>query len=249
MLRFALCDDEESAHAALRETISTIPGYRRAADVRISEYRRGEDLLADVTEGYERFDLVFLDIYMDGITGVETARRLRAAKDRTPIVFLTTSPNFGVEAFEVEAAGYLLKPAGREKLSALLGKVLAPAYQPRVMLLCSRERRYFNLGDILYAESFSHVVQLHLVSGEVVACSENLMELEKALADPRFLRCHQSYLVNLEHVKDVREDFLMDTGVHIPIPVRRRREMADIYYRFFVSAAVGRGAGEEDVYV
>ena len=249
MLRFALCDDEESARAALREMIAEIPGYRRAADVRISEYRRGEDLLADLTEGYERFDLIFLDIYMDGLTGVETARRLRAAKDQSPIVFLTTSPNFGVEAFEVDAAGYLLKPVEKEKLTALLGKVLAPVYQPRVMLLCGRDRRYFNLSDILYAESFSHVVELHLRSGEAASCSETLSELEKVLSDPRFLRCHQSYLVNLEHVKDVREDFLMDSGAHIPIPVRRRREMADAYYRFFVSTAVDRGSQKEDAYV
>lgn len=249
MLRFALCDDEACARAVLRETMFQIPGYRRATDVSVSEYRRGEDLLADIAEGYERFDLIFLDIYMDGLTGVETARLLRAAKDSTPIVFLTTSPNFGVEAFEVDAAGYLLKPVEEKKLAALLGKLLSPAHQSRVSLLCGRERRYFLLGDILYGECYSHTVELHLVSGEVVSCTETLSELEKLLADPRFLRCHQSFLINMEHVKDVRDDFVMDNGARVPIPVRRRREMADAYYRFFVSAAVGRGTEKEDEYV
>lgn len=249
MLHFALCDDEESSRALLREAIARLPGYRRGADLRISEYRRGEDLLADMAEGYGQFDLIFLDIYMGGLTGVETARRLRTAKNLSPIVFLTTSPNFGVEAFEVDAVGYLLKPVEEEKLAVLLGKIFAPTHRPRVALRCGRERRYLDLSDILYAESFSHTVELHLGSGEIVSCTETLTELEKALSDPRFLRCHQSYLINMAHVSDVQTDFLLNNGTHIPIPSRRRREMTDAYYRYFVTAAVGRGGEQERAYV
>lgn len=250
MLRFALCDDDEGACRELREEICKTPGYRRCADLRISEYRRGEDLLADITEGYERFDLIFLDVHMDGeLSGVELARRLRSVRDRSPIVFLSTSPTLGVEVFEVEAAGYLLKPVEQEKLAALLHKVFTPIAYNRVALQFGRGRRYLNLSDIVYAECFSHSVVVHLDSGELVSYSGTLGELTNALTDSRFLRCHQSYLVNMEHVKDVDKDFVMDNGACIPIPVRRQREIADIYYRFFVSAALGSRGGKEDTCV
>lgn len=249
MLHFALCDDEEASRALVRETLARIPGYRRAADLHLGEYCRGEALLADIEEGFERFDLIVLDVYMDGLTGVETARRLRATGDFTPIVFLTTSPNFGVEAFEVEAAGYLLKPVEEGKLAALLGKVFSPTRRPRVVLQCGRERRYFDLDNILYAESAAHVTVLHLYGGEIVSCGEKLGNLETLFGDERFLRCHQSFLVNLEYVADAREAFILDDGTCIPIPVRRRREITDAYYRYFVTTAVGRGKKKEDSYV
>lgn len=246
MLRFALCDDENSARAELRDTIATIPGYRRAADVCITEYRRGEDLLADIEDGFGWFDLIFMDIYMGGLTGMETAKRLRSAGNQTPIIFLTSSPDFAVEAFEVEAAGYLLKPVESCKLAPLMGKVLSPIRPQRVALQCGRERRYFVLGDILYAESEAHITRLHLRSGESAACGEKLSDLEKLFADNRFLRCHQSFLVNLEHIKDVNDDFILENGERIPIPIRRHKEMADAYYRFFVSAAIGRRSEDKN---
>ena len=105
------------------------------------------------------FDLIFLDIYMGGITGMDTAKELRQLGASAPVIFLTTSPDFAVESYEVNAAGYLLKPIQLEKLSALISHLLTSVERPRVCIQSGRRRRYVFLDDILFAESDNHSLE------------------------------------------------------------------------------------------
>ena len=160
-----------------------------------------------------------------------------------PIIFLTTSPDFAVESYDVEAAGYLLKPLQEEKLQKLLERVLIQPDKQRVCVRSNRRHRYLFLEEILFIESDNHSIRIHLASGEVIGSSEKLGELATRL-DERFLRCHQSFLVNMEHIADVNEDFVLKDGRAIPIRIRDRKVMADTYYRFFVEYALTVKGGE-----
>lgn len=230
----AICDDLEADRAALRAALNGIPALPAGVKTEIREYGSGEALLMETEKGSTVFDLIFMDIYMSGVTGMDTAKELRQLGVFAPLIFLTTSPDFAVESYEVNAAGYLLKPIQREKLAALLERLLTPPDRPRVCVQSGRRRRYLFLDDILFAESDNHSLSIHMASGEVLFCSEKLNDLAARL-DGRFLRCHQSYLVNMAHVADVVEDFILKDGRRIPIRTKDRREMADAYYHFFVS--------------
>ena len=248
MLQIGICDDMESDRSLLRSVLGAIPGYRRVGDMNITEYSSGEALLIDAERGCCEFDLLFLDIYMNGISGMETARELRELGIKTPLIFLTTSPEFALESYDVAAAGYLLKPPDGEKLSGLLLRLLTPPERPRLAIKCSGRRQYCEYDQLLYLESSNNVTVLHLLDGQKLRGGERLNTLETALGDKRFLRCHQSFLVNMDHVKSVDDSFIMCDGSRVPIRVRSHRELTDAYYNYFVSDAVRR-LPQEDAYV
>lgn len=102
------------------------------------------------------FDLIILDIYMDGMSGMEIAHKIRQREMETPIVFLTASPDFALESYDVNAFGYLLKPIDADKLTAVLERLLVYYDRPRVSIQCDRRRRYLFLDEIMYVESQNH---------------------------------------------------------------------------------------------
>lgn len=204
-------------------------------EAQIQEYESGEGLLADIEDGFMWPDLIFLDIYMGDLNGMDTARRLRDLGVKAPIVFLTASPDFALESYEVEASGYLLKPAEEEQTTAILHRLLKPELRKRISVKCRRQYRYPFVDEILYLESDRHTVTLHMLDGSEIETSEKLGDLEKIIDDPRFLRCHQSFLVNMDHITDVEDEFMIRNGDQVPIRVRGRKEILDSYNNYFTS--------------
>ena len=150
-------------------------------EVSIIEYSSGEVLVADAEEGYLEGELLFLDIYMDQLNGMETARKLRALQCRIPIVFLTASPDYAVESYEVQAAGYLLKHYSEEKLKALLNRILKTDMKRRVAIKNKRQYRYPYTDDIMYIDSDRHTVTLHMEDGSQITTQDKLSEIEKRI--------------------------------------------------------------------
>lgn len=201
----------------------------------VEEYSSGEVLVADAEEGYLEGELLFLDIYMDQLNGMETARKLRALSCNIPIIFLTASPDFAVESYEVQASGYLLKSFSEEKIKKLLNRILKTDMQRRVAIKSKRQYRYPYTDDIVYVESDKHTITLHLSDQSEIVAQDKLIEIENRIDEKRFLHCHQSYLVNMDYIKDVKDDFELQDGTIIPIRVRGRKEVLDRYNEYFSS--------------
>ena len=121
--------------------------------------------MADVEEGYTDRELLFLDIYMKELNGMETARRIRELECKVPIVFLTSSRDFAVESYEVHASGYLLKPFEEEKLKDLLNRILHIEMKRRIAIKQRRQYRYIYLDEICYIDSYKYSFVLHLSDG------------------------------------------------------------------------------------
>ena len=233
MIEIAICDDVASEREQFRSLLFSIEQKGQKWNFHTTEYNRGDFLLMDLEENQIRFDLIILDIYMEGMDGMETARKIRQRGIQTPLVFLTATPDFALESYDVHAFGYLLKPVSEEKLTALLRRLLAHYDRPRVCVQWERQKRYLFLDEIIYVESQNHTIHIHLSSGEVLDSKEKLGDLE-SLLDERFLRCHQSFLVNMSYIADVDGDFILKDGTKIPIRIRQRKAIAEEYYRFFV---------------
>ena len=232
MQRIVICDDVEIERTLMKEILTEYFDEIHK-EVSIIEYDSGEGLIADVEEGYLEMELLFLDIYMKKLNGMETARKLREIQCNVPIVFLTASPDYAIESYEVQASGYLLKPFSEEKLKTLINRILKTDMKRRVAIKSKRQYRYPYTDEIMYIESDRHNVTLHLADGSEIVTVDKLGELEKRINENRFLHCHQSYLVNMDYVTDVREDFVLSNGEIIPVRVRGRKEMADAYYSYF----------------
>lgn len=119
-MNIAIVDDRKTDSDRLVGFIDTYAEQHRLQWGAMDRFSSGEEFLGAFTAG--KYDLIFLDIYMDGITGMETARRIRRADHGCRIIFITTSPEFAVESYDVSASFYLLKPIEKNGVFAALDR-------------------------------------------------------------------------------------------------------------------------------
>lgn len=236
-MRIAVCEDNHLQRDMIVHLLNRCSA-ERSLSAELAPYEHGMNLLYDMEEGAD-FDIVFLDIYLPDAMGNEIAHRLRAMGYQGKIVFLTASPDFAIESYDVAASGYLLKPINYERLKTVVDRITESfdpnTYQIRRRTTVTRIAH----RDILYIESSNSKCMIHTVSGGVHTAYKTLSTIEKELNDPRFLRCHQSFLVNMDHVRQIDKDFLLANGETIPIRQRgvKPARQAYIAYAAALSAA------------
>lgn len=156
---------------------------------------------------------------MSGISGVEAARRLRAAGYGASIVFATTSTDHGVDSFEVRASDYLVKPFRQEDVDRTLDWCLEhmPESLRVLSVYAQGEWQELPLTSISYIEVLGHQCHIH-TSRRTLVVRRGLDDLESAIDSRDFLRCHRSFLVNLNFVQDITgSDFRLSDGTLVPI--------------------------------
>ncbi len=220
-MRVAIVEDSREDQEALMELFSQEARARQWAYT-LETYPSGEDFLA--AEG--KFDLIFLDMLMGGIDGLETARRYRSEGGRGQVVFVTVEADFAVEGYEVEAAAFLVKPAQPERLSRVLDR-LERKLKPDVLLDLALDAA-FSAGAILYVAATDHCLKVHTLQRDCYP-GFTLGELRARLpGDGRFVECSRGVLVNLDHVSRVEaKTVLMDDATRLPVSRRRRQALID----------------------
>ncbi|HJB53051.1 LytR/AlgR family response regulator transcription factor [Pseudoflavonifractor capillosus] len=234
-LQIAICDDLEEERVILSRMLRNY-ARRQGLSLQVHFFVSGEELLQSVRRA-NACQVLFLDIYMPGISGVETARRLRAAGYGASIVFATTSTDHGVDSFEVRASDYLVKPFRQEEVDRALDWCLEHMPEPlrSLSVYAEGETQEFPLASVLYIEVLGHQSHIHTLRQTVVV-RKSLDDLERAVDSPDFFRCHRSFLVNLNHAERIESsDFLMSDGARIPISSanlpRARNIFTDWIYR------------------
>ena len=239
-MNIAVCENDAADCAAL---CAILDGYikqnRYTAEIRTFE--SGELLLAEFTLG--AFDLVFLDIYMDGINGIQTARRIRQIDPVCALIFITSSPNHALEGFSVRAAGYVVKPIReKEMLSALLQCQEVFMRNARyIEIRTDRTDIKLPLSSIFYVEVYNKTAHFHTQSG-VYQTRKSMDDIEQELGGEPFYRCHQSYIINMNHIERITStDIVMRIGSSVPMRQRGRDEIrSDIAQ--FVSSRLFQGS-------
>lgn len=229
----AICDDSANDRKSLRRALRAF-ATEKGLGMEIASTEDGVVLLAMEPEILSEIELFFLDIYMERSNGFNVAKALRAKGVTAPIVFLTSSPDFAVQSYEVEAFSYLLKPAPQNKVKSLMERFFQ-CYRPRSIFLAGR---LFVQEDIVFAESNLKNVTLHFRDGTSARVREKLDTVEQQLEGSSFLRCHQSYLVNLHHVRGVENESFL-TILDEPVLIRKRDfpELRKRYYDYLKSVA------------
>ncbi len=188
----------------------------------LETYASGEAFLAAAG----KFDIVFLDVVMDGIDGLETARRFRAGGGSALVVFVTVEADFAVEGYEVEAAAFLVKPAKAERfhrtLDRLERKLTAQKHKNGPLAVLSPGME-IPAGTVLYATIADHYLKVY-AGGKMLSPNLSMEELRSRLPDDgRFVECSRGVLVNLDHVSEVEAKAVtMDDGTRLPVSRRRR---------------------------
>ena len=213
----AICDDLQTERISLARMIQSY-ARKHALSVHLRLFSSGENLLAAL-QGPEPIHLLLLDIYMPGLSGVEVARRIRASGSEVSIIFATTSQDHGLDSFEVRASDYLVKPFREEDVAACLDWFFAHIPEPLRLLAVYSEGEWqkIPLASILYIDVYDHRSRIHTIRGSITA-RRGLDDLEAAINSRDFLRCHRSYLVNLNHVEGLEgNDFRMEDRTLVPI--------------------------------
>jgi DNA-binding LytR/AlgR family response regulator len=231
--QIVVCDGREKDRMLLCQELKRF-FWDRGEGAHFTEYNNGKTLLADIEEEYIFPEMIFLEIYMNGMNGMELAHRLRRLGYKGHIIFVTVSSDYAVESYEVHASGYLLKPLHRLKFIRMMEHLLPVVQKNHVVVQHGRNRQELvDVATITYAESSAHILAIHLSDGNVLETREKLDIFEEVLDDPRFLRCHQSFLVNMDYIADVQKDFLLQGGELVPIRVRSRKQVVDCYLQYF----------------
>ena len=199
-MKIAICDDLENERQTLRNALTDFFD-REGMQVQLCEFTSGEALLKSYA--LDTYALVFLDVYMGGITGVETAQRLRQLDPNCLMVFITTSLEHGADAFDVDAFHYLVKPLNVEKLEAVMRrwKNILRELQT-VTLKCSRSLRQVPVREIMYIEVAGRVSTVHTVN-EVIPTSMTLSSLEELLPSEQFVKPIRYLLAALRYIQNV----------------------------------------------
>lgn len=225
-MKIAVVDDEIQLYRSLRSYLEELLGDF----AEITYFSSGESFLA--ARQTEAFDLIILDIFMDGITGMEVAREVRKTDSDVKIAFSTTSNEFASESYEVNACYYLHKPFGAEQVKAMIDRLnLTEIELQRTVKLPDGTSAV--LRDILYADCASHLITLHGKRKDIVLRS-NFSEIEPLLcAYPYFISPTKGVIITFYEVaKQTHDSFIMSNGTHIPISRRKANEVLEAYSSF-----------------
>lgn len=230
MVHIAICDDEKYMSDKIRAMVSAF-FRRKNMDIEISQFSSGKEVLE-----YDRtIDILFLDIQMNGMGGMETARKLRRSKFRGVLIFITVLKEMVFQSFEVQAFDYLVKPIEERQFEKTMERLLASmknAGEASLLVQKGYESRIISFEEIVFCEIIDRKVYLHLASSEVVDFYERIENLEMRL-DSRFFRCHRSFLINLKYLKSYKNGIAyMENDKEIPVSRLRSKEFSGVILRY-----------------
>lgn len=237
-MRIAIVDDLAAERALLKERLDR-QLCRRSIQAELLEFESGEDFLRAAEQ--QPFTAAFLDIYMAGMSGMETARALRKTDAACLLIFTTTSTDHALEGFRVRALQYLVKPFTEADIDALLEELLARVPQPDKYMELRTDGSVVRLPycDIVYAEHFAHQIYVHTTVRRTLATRQPFKIFTAPLReDPRFFVCSRGVIANLEHAVDFAGDaFHMDEGSRVFV----NRELLKSARQAFMEYLLQRG--------
>lgn len=216
MLKIAICDDEVNI---LNKTREIVESYSKS-NIEVTTYKSGEELISD----YKDFDIIFLDIDMKGINGIEAAKRIREKDKLVKIVYVTNYTDYTSSAFSVHAFGYIVKPVKEEDIHHQLDEVLSYMREEisEVLEFNTTEGIIrIDLKDIYYFEYKLRKVIMKTKDYSYII-KQKISEIGDQMEDYDFVMPHKSFSINLYNVKSVKGyDIHMMDGSIIPLSQKK----------------------------
>ena len=220
MLSIAICDDNQENRLNLRWLMESVLEDRKIKHI-IYEFSSGETLLSWMEKHHNEIDLLFLDIEMGKLNGLETAKKLRVVNDTLQIVFITGFSDYVFDGYGVDALGYLLKPAKRKQLENILSRMLEKRCKDAQQIYsCHHGETWYRIPhkEILYFKSDRRKV-ICITSNRSYEFYGKLDDVEKELKKAGFVRIHQRYLVRADAIRRIYGDEV-EIGEHT-LPISR----------------------------
>ncbi len=244
MIHIAICDDSKQERQILAALFKRYQELH-ATPLQIHIFQNGFSLLDAIDQG-KRFDITILDILMPGENGIEIARNIRASGTDTEIIFLTSSPEYAVDSYEVKAQNYLLKPVTEEKFFASIDSILAELDEKDTasFIIYTTEKQYsrIRVSSLVYGEVTHRTITLHLADQTIISAVMTFTEFQDILkAYPDFIYPHRSYAVNMNYIQYVtKSDISLTDGQKIPLSRNNYTKISEQFLNFAYTNSFGK---------
>ncbi|WP_208559196.1 LytR/AlgR family response regulator transcription factor [Marinilactibacillus kalidii] len=230
-LTIAIVDDEtiqiESMKSLIKRSAETLN-----LSVELLEFSSGEAFLFEL-EDHKAIDIVFLDIEMNQLDGLDVAKKIRETEQGLTIVFATAFAEYAVQGYDVQAMDYLLKPIHVDKIERVLTRHLEkkPAIKESIMIESNGERIKLFLENILFIEVNRRECTIHLKE-QIVTTNQTLKEISEKLTDD-FIQTHRSYIVHVKYIdRLLKTDIKLSNGENIPLSRRLAKVVQEKFVDF-----------------
>lgn len=232
-MKFAIVDDLDTDIQILWDFINRFAQQHHISLAPLPKiFKSGESFLSEFKAN--RFDIIFLDIIMDGINGMDVARQIRKLDEKCHIIFITTSTDFAVDGYEVNASWYIVKPYTYQDFSKALKHCGASILEQEQHIIIEGQIIY--LHRIAYTEYQERCICIHYQNGEIIIVSIRQSDFSELLLQYNyFCDCIRGILINFEAVEKLMPySFLLKNGKSIPISRLKykevRKKFLDFYY-------------------
>lgn len=244
IVQIALCDDEPEELDKMAKILSAYGRRYNNLNIRVQFFENADTLLYMIREREYLPDLIFMDIYMPGKTGemvplgMEAAKQLRDMGNRAKLVFLTTSREHALGAFDVEASQYLLKPVQVDRLFSFLDRFREETEEEQeryILLRMEGMHKRVALNDIAYCEAQGKRQCIYLADGAEILQNLTMARIyEMCSACRKFVKVGVSYIINLDHVDSLNaQEALLDNGCRIYLPRGTYRSLREQYFDYY----------------
>ena len=243
-IRIGLCDDEIAELDKIEKLLNAYEQKNPGLDFMIQCFESADTLLTMFEEKKFVPELIFMDILMPGeegerdSLGMKAAKKLQSMGSKAKLIFLTTSREYALEAFDVDAVGYLVKPVPQDKIFSILDKFLAETEQERKKyILLKNEGKLIkvSLNDVIYCEARGKRQCICLTDGMELFQSLTMTKIYEMFSIYReFVRVGASYIINLEHIDSLNaQELQLDNGQTIYLPRGAYPCLREQYFEYY----------------
>ena len=223
MIRVAIVEDDAEVQGVLQEYVRR---YTRqyGTEFEVTLFADGVDILDDYRAVY---DIIFLDVEMKHLDGMKTAEKIRELDEDVSFIFITSTIQFAVQGYLVDALGYVVKPVAYLAFSQILGKAVKKVKQKQQKDYMTIEveggQMRLDISQIYYIESQRHNILFHTEKGDFLTAGP-MKKLEALLKDKGFSKCHNAYLIHLMHVTGiVQNNVLLSDSTTLPVSRAKKK--------------------------
>ncbi len=230
MLKIAVVEDEQEYREKIVQYINDYMA-ETGSEAEITPFKDGSEILAGPTNGY---DIIFLDIEMPDMNGMDTAHEIRKSNGETVIVFITYMAQYAIKGYEVDALDFILKPINYFTFTKRFARAIDRIDRHRSKKITLSSQDFIvtlDTEEIYYVESSNRFLHYHL-RDKTYSVRGTMKGVEDELSPYNFVRCNHWYLVNLEHVSNISNSTVTLGEFELEISRRNKAAFREAFTRF-----------------